>query len=128
MKRVIVSRHPAAIQFIREEAPEFAEAPVLASATEADVRGRVVAGNLPLHLAAEAAVVVAVEFEGAPPRGAEYSLDDMRAAGARLARYVVRRHDEAITAMQAAVDGLLSYEAADRFVPGTVPGREGGGP
>ena len=86
MKRLIVSRHPAAIEFIREELPEFADAPVLATATEDDVRGAVVAGNLPLHLAALASEMIAVEFTGNPPRGAEYSLDDMKAAGAVLRR------------------------------------------
>lgn len=81
---VIVSRHPAAIDFIREELPEFTDAPVMASVTPDDVRGKVVAGNLPLHLAAVAATVYAVEFSGAPPRGAEYGVAEMRAAGAQI--------------------------------------------
>jgi len=89
MERVIVSRHPAAIEFIRWQAPEFATAPVLASATADDVRGKIVAGNLPLHLAALAAEVVAVEFNGMAPRGFEYDVQDMTDAGARLERYVV---------------------------------------
>lgn len=88
-EHIIVSRHPAAIEFIRAEAPEFADAPVVAQATAEDVAGRVVAGNLPLHLAARAAEVVAVEYAGDPPRGAEYSLAEMHAAGARLRRYTV---------------------------------------
>ncbi|HEV3259944.1 MAG TPA: CRISPR-associated protein Csx16 [Gemmataceae bacterium] len=54
------------------------------------VRGKIVYGNLPLHLAALAHEVVVVEFAGAPPRGQEYTLADMDAAGARLVRYVVR--------------------------------------
>lgn len=87
--RLIVSRHQAAIDFIRQELPEFADAPVLASVGADDVRGAVVAGNLPLHLAALAAEVLAVEFAGAPPRGAEYGIAEMRAAGARIARYRV---------------------------------------
>lgn len=89
MKTIIVSRHPAAVEFIRREAPEFADALVLAQATADDVRGATVAGNLPLHLAALAAEVWAVEFEGGPPRGAEYGVAEMDAAGARLTRYVV---------------------------------------
>jgi hypothetical protein len=55
-----------------------------------DVRDRIVYGNLPLHLAALAAEVWAVEFDGPPPRGAEYTAEDMRRAGARLTRYTVR--------------------------------------
>ena len=89
MKSIIVSRHPAAIEFIRAAGPEFMDAPVLASASPDDVRGRIVGGNLPLHLAALAAEVVAIEFDGPAPRGAEYGLAEMVAAGVRLARYKV---------------------------------------
>ncbi len=89
MEKLIVSRHPAAIDFIRRTLPQFAKATVTAEVTAQDVRGKSVAGNLPLHLAAAAHDVWAVEFEGAPPRGAEYGLKEMQAAGARLARYAV---------------------------------------
>ena len=89
MDRLVVSRHPAAIEFIRAAEPEFAGALVLASATPDDVRGKSVAGNLPLPLAALAAEVIAVEFSGAAPRGVEYGLSEMRAAGAHLVRYKV---------------------------------------
>jgi hypothetical protein len=89
-QRIIVSRHPAAIEFIRSAAPEFTTAPVLSQASPEDVRGKVVAGNLPLHLAALAAEVVAVEFDGAPPRGTEYTAADMAASGAVLRRYRVQ--------------------------------------
>lgn len=93
---VIISRHAAAIEFIRQADHRFADAPVITgNASAADVAGKVVAGNLPLFLAAEAAEVVSVEFTGAPPRGQEYSLEDMLAAGARLAVYVVRRRRDA---------------------------------
>ena len=51
---VIVSRHPAAVAFVRAEMPETANSPVLASARADDVRGKIVIGNLPLHLAAHA--------------------------------------------------------------------------
>lgn len=132
MDRIIVSRHPATVEFIaRELGGELRVSPngslaglpcthtvrvrlteaqkqgeyawrkdwndvpdaylirVLASATPDDVRGKVVYGNLPLHLAALTSEVHAVEFSGTPPRGAEYSLADMDAAGARLACYRV---------------------------------------
>lgn len=90
MKTLIVSRHPAAIEFIRRNDARFRTAPVLESATADDIRGAVAAGNLPLHLASLAAMVIAVEFAGAPPRGTEYGLPEMEAAGARLVPYVVR--------------------------------------
>jgi len=86
---LIVSRHPAAIEFIKEESRLDDSVPVLESATAGDVCGCVVYGNLPLHLAAYALAVVAVEFDGEPPRGREYTLDDMHAADARLRVYQV---------------------------------------
>lgn len=88
--RVIVSRHPAAVEFIRRELPEFADAPVVATATAEDVAGKDVAGNLPLELAALANVVFAISFTGTPPRGREYSLADMDAAGATIRSFRVQ--------------------------------------
>jgi hypothetical protein len=88
--RIIVSRHTAAVEFIRSAAPEFETAPVVAQASPKDVRGKIVAGNLPLSLAALAAEVIAVEFDGTPPRGQEYTAADMAAAGAVLRRYRVQ--------------------------------------
>lgn len=90
MKRIIVSRHPAAVEFIRRELPQFALAPVGATATAEDVAGAEVAGNLPLDLAAEAEVVYALLFAGAPPRGQEYSLAEMIEAGAYIRAFRVR--------------------------------------
>jgi hypothetical protein len=101
---VIVSRHQAAIEFVQlwmstmpewcarlEKAGAGVESiPVIATATADDVRGKVVIGNLPLHLAELAASVVAIEFAGQPPRGQEYDLAAMEAAGARLREYIVR--------------------------------------
>ena len=91
-REIIVSRHPAAIQFIQEMlGAQPGDIPVIESATIADVSGAAVYGNLPLHLAVRAAVVVAVEFDGPPPRGREYGLEVMRAAGATLVPYRVQR-------------------------------------
>lgn len=86
--RLIITRHPAAAEFVRSQ-PGWGNAPVVSSATAEDVRGKIVAGNLPLNLAAEALEVWAVEFTGAPPRGQEYTLADMIRAGARLRPYRV---------------------------------------
>ena len=91
MKTLIVSRHPATVEFIRQEMPElFGDAPVLESATPEDVREAIVAGNLPLNLAAECRIVYAVLFRGAPPRGQEYGPDELRAAGAYMAPFETR--------------------------------------
>jgi hypothetical protein len=115
MERVIVSRHSAEIRFIASQLhpywhppiitpdrviwqtigvePEenlLDSIPVVGNACASDVVGKTVYGNLPLHLAALAARVVAVEFAGASPRGECYSLADMVTAGARLVEYRVR--------------------------------------
>ena len=93
---IIVSRHPAAIEFIKKEierryGKDRAEVtPVLESATQDDVRGQVVWGNLPLGLARLAEEVRAVEFVGSHPRGQEYDIREMEAAGAMIYRYRVR--------------------------------------
>lgn len=90
MKRIIVSRHPAAIEFIRNELPEFSDAPVLASASADDVRDAHVAGNLPLDLAAEARVVRAIVYPaGRAPRGAEYTVEQMYECGAAIKSFYV---------------------------------------
>jgi len=116
MENVIISRHPAAIEFIvetirRQVSSGDATAEmmagffqvldgygnvldwgkILAVATPDDVRGKRVYGNVPLSLAALAAEVVAVEFDGPAPRGVEYGLAEMRQAGARLVRYRVQK-------------------------------------
>lgn len=129
-KRLIVSRHPATVAYLREIlGPEWANAHCPAcddrlegrllteirelypdydaglvdqahdwSAPGAhvhvythseDVEGAVVAGNLPLHLAALASEVIAVEFAENPPRGRDYGRVEMEAAGVHLRRYRV---------------------------------------
>jgi CRISPR-associated protein Csx16 len=90
MRKIIVSRHPAAIEFVRAERPDFCDAEVMESVTADDVRGAHVVGNLPMSLAALCARYEAIEFSGPPPRGAEYGLKEMRACGARLVEYRVR--------------------------------------
>lgn len=107
MNNVVVTRHPGTMEFLRRalseehgvefkfnrdgnlNADNYLTIPVTASATVDAVRGKIVWGNLPLHLACHAAAVVAIEFAGQPPRGAEYSYEDMVAAGAKLVRYGV---------------------------------------
>jgi len=90
---LIVSRHPGAIAWLRANFPWLSDAEVRESVTASDVEGRIVAGNLPLSLAALCGEFYAIEFSGPPPRGTEYTADDMTAANARLTRYRVERVD-----------------------------------
>lgn len=87
MKGLIVSRHPAAIEFIRRADARFAAAPVVAQATAEVIRdAELVAGNLPVHLAAKAVEYVSVILPDLPRemRGQELSAEDMERLGARL--------------------------------------------
>ncbi|MGH7756809.1 MAG: CRISPR-associated protein Csx16 [Vulcanimicrobiaceae bacterium] len=90
MLTVIVSRHPAAVQFI-QRFDGYRNVAVLNHATLDDVRGKHVIGNVPLRLAAAARKVTVIEFSGEPPRGQEYTVADMVAAGASLRTYSVTR-------------------------------------
>lgn len=119
-KTIVVSRHPAAIQFIaravggevhsmmaqypntavvqsirviRETGEEYI--PIVASATKENVFGAVVYGNLPMHLASLAKMCIAVEFSADAPRGTEWTLEQMDAAGAHLSKYIVLTVDYA---------------------------------
>ena len=91
---LIVSRHPAAIAFARSY-ERFCDAEVIEQATEDQVRGKVVAGNLPLHLACRCAQYFAIELPQVvlEQRGKELTIDEMRAAGARLVCYYVVREE-----------------------------------
>jgi hypothetical protein len=91
---IIVSRHPAAVDFIHSQVSGSYKFPIIGQASEEDVRGQRVYGNLPLHLAALAERVTVVEFQGDPPRGAEYGAAEMKAAGARLGTYRVQAAPE----------------------------------
>ena len=87
-RHLIVSRHPATVEFLRRELGAKVQV-ISGDATPDDVRGRIVAGNIPLCLAAVAAEILSVEFTRTPPRGREYNAADMVAAGAELRRYTV---------------------------------------
>lgn len=88
---LIVSRHPATVAFIKS-LPGWENAKVeTGNVTAADVEGKIVAGNLPMALACLCMEYHALEFEGTPPRGHEYTVEDMQAAGAELVRYRVER-------------------------------------
>ncbi len=114
-RKVIVSRHQGAHQWLADllggkledhdgrlslltpaddqpagQTKQWERIPILIGDVSAtDVHGKIVVGNLPLHLAVHAGVVYAIEFAGPPPRGADFTADDMRAAGARLQPYSV---------------------------------------
>lgn len=89
-KRVIVSRHTGAVEWLRQQG---IEGKVISHATVDDVCDKDVVGNLPLALAAEAASVTVIGFDVLPAeaRGRDLSLDEMREYGAHLEKFQVTR-------------------------------------
>ena len=91
MDTIVITRHPALVDLLRERGIITGEEPVIEHATADDVRGRHVIGVLPLSLAAEAASITEVPLSLAPEdRGQELGLDRLREIAGAARTYVVR--------------------------------------
>ena len=89
---VVVTRHPALVEYLTELGVVPAGTEVVAHATAEQVRGRHVFGVLPLHLAAEAASVTEVTLHvPAELRGVELTLEQVRQFAGPLVEYKVSR-------------------------------------
>ena len=92
MRKLIVSRHPAAIAFVRETLG-WTKVPCIPGASDQDVTGADVVGNLPLHLATLCGRYRAIELpeigRDSNLRGVELTPEQMRASGARIVEYAV---------------------------------------
>jgi len=89
---VIVSRHAGQVEWLRRQG---VVGPVISHVEAPEqIAGKVVFGNLPMSLAAGAALVVTVDLPGLKPeqRGQELSPEEMDAAGARLQCYRIQRY------------------------------------
>lgn len=88
---LVALRHGATVEYLLELGYVSADTPVLPHATAEDVRGRHVLGVLPLHLAALCASLTVLELDlSREARGAELTLDRVRALARGLRTYVVR--------------------------------------
>lgn len=89
MRTIIVTRHAGAVEWLARHGITGEVIPHVAD--PALIRGRVVIGALPLHLAAEAECIGSIDLPGLPPekRGADLTPEEMDAAGAALHWYVV---------------------------------------
>lgn len=88
---VIVTRHVGAIEWLNNHG---FDGDVIAHVASPDqIRGRVVIGALPFHLAADAARVGVISMPGLRPdqRGVDLTPAEMDAAGAVIEFYVVSR-------------------------------------
>ena len=87
---VVVTRHPALVEYLTELGVVPAGTEVVTHATAEQVRGRHVFGVLPLHLAAEAASVTEVTLRvPAELRGVELTLEQVRQFAGPLVKYKV---------------------------------------
>lgn len=92
MNKLVVTRHPALVQYLHEIGLVESDVPVLEHVNAEDIRGKHVIGVLPLHLAALAASVTEVPLTLTPEdRGQELSVDRLRQIAGEPVTYRVER-------------------------------------
>ncbi|MEM4701611.1 MAG: CRISPR-associated protein Csx16 [Candidatus Bathyarchaeia archaeon] len=90
METVVVTRHTALVQLLRERGIIGDGAKVIAHATPDDVRGKHVVGVLPLSLAALAATVTEIPLALTPEdRGKELGIERLREIAGSAVTYKV---------------------------------------
>lgn len=90
MNAIIVTRHPALVQYLHETGIASPEATVISHATEEDIRGKDVIGVLPLRLAAIARTVTEIPLALEPEdRGKGLDIDRIREIAGEPVTYVI---------------------------------------
>ena len=90
MEKIIVTRHPALVEYLKEMEIIDGNERMRTHATEEDVRGKDVIGVLPLSLASVANRVTEVTLNLTPEmRGRELSLDEIRSVAGDVTTYTV---------------------------------------
>jgi hypothetical protein len=76
---IIITRHEGLIEYLRDLSPDLGALQVLTHATPADVRGRVVVGVLPPHLASIALLLIEIPLDFSNPamRGVELTCEQV---------------------------------------------------
>lgn len=94
IQRVIVTRHPALVAYLKEIGLMKEGDKVITHATPDDVRDKMVIGVLPLSLAAIAFEVIEVPLNLPPEaRGKELSIEEVRQYAGKPARYMVIKNN-----------------------------------
>lgn len=87
---IVVTRHVALVEFLRECRVIDSNTPILSHATSDDVRGKNVIGVLPMHLAALCKTVVEIPLNIPPElRGKELTLEQVRQYAGNAVVYAV---------------------------------------
>ena len=93
-EKIVVTRHPALVEYLRETGVISDDTPVLLHATPDDIRGKHVIGILPLSLAALADKVTEIPLSLTPEmRGRELSLEEVREIAESPVTYKVTQVD-----------------------------------
>lgn len=94
-KTVVVTRHKALVEFLRNSGKINATDSVIEHATEADIDGKHVIGVLPLSLAAKALSVTEATLSlPIELRGKELSLEDVKKCFTGFATYKVIKEEK----------------------------------
>jgi putative CRISPR-associated protein (TIGR02620 family) len=92
VKTIIVTRHPGLVEVLKKD--HFIEGEVIPHATPEQIKGNIVVGVLPLHLAALASVVGVIDLNiPAELRGTELSAQQIREFSMGLTWYRVTQTD-----------------------------------
>jgi putative CRISPR-associated protein (TIGR02620 family) len=97
MSIIVITRHPALVQYLTEAGIVPAGATCISHADASDVAGKHVIGVLPMRLAALAASVTEVPLDiPAELRGHELTLEQVRQYAGEPVRYVIRTEDRLV--------------------------------
>jgi len=90
MKTIIVTRHKGALKWLQKYHPEFKDCKVNDHVSPEDLKGNIVVGVLPVHLASMCVEYWHMEMDVPREyRGKELSLEDMERFGCHITRYNV---------------------------------------
>ena len=91
MGNIVITRHPALVEYLVETGLVPADAPCISHAEASDVAGKHVIGVLPLRLAAMAQSITEIPLDiPAELRGQELTIEQVRRYAGEPVRYFVR--------------------------------------
>lgn len=90
---IVITRHTALVAYLREIGLIDDTTPIIPHCSDPEqIRGKIVIGPIPLHLAAHAECIINIPLKlDQGDRGRELSLEEVRARAGKPERYMVRR-------------------------------------
>lgn len=111
---VIVTRHAGLVEWLKKYGITGEVIPHITN-PEKEILGKVVIGNIPMHLAVMANYIVVVDMPGLKPeqRGKDLTPEEMDAAGAAVTVYTVRDITRDAFAPAGSIQTESSYDLKD---------------